>query len=87
MTDAEFEVVADDLRSVARQLRQAAWVQTVLDGKTIRVNSPQAKLGGSYRTFAKQGYKLHTRADGEGSTIVWAEKIAELTPTVSPKGK
>lgn len=74
MSEVEFKVVADDLRTVARQLRKAAWVQMVIDGKTLRVNLPQVKLGGYYKTLSKEGYKLRTRADGE-QTIVWAEPL------------
>lgn len=74
MSDITYEIVSDDLRTAARQTEQPEWVKAALEGETIRVNLTQTKLGGYYKTFSKQGFKLRTRADGD-HTILWAERI------------
>ena len=74
MTDDEFVVVSDELRTAPRQTKRAAWVDVVLNGSTIRLDKTQDKLGGYYKTFAKEGLKLRTKADGN-TTIVWAESV------------
>ena len=71
-TEAQFEVVSDELRTAPRASRRAPWIDVVLEGKTIRLEMPQDKLGGYYKTFQKEGLKLRTKADGT-HTIVWAE--------------
>ena len=70
--DAKFEVVSDELRTAPRASRRAPWIDVVLEGSTIRLDMPQDKLGGYYKTFAKEGLKLRTKADGT-HTIVWDE--------------
>lgn len=83
MSDVQFEVVSDDLRNKPRESVKSPWVVAALEGKTVRVNVGQQKMGGYYRLFEKEGSKLHTKADGAEHTIVWAEPIA----TNGVKGK
>jgi hypothetical protein len=73
MAEPIFEIVSDELRTKPRDLHRAQWMIEVFDGKTVRVKLEQTKLGGYYKTFSKEGYKLRTKADGE-YTIVWAER-------------
>lgn len=82
MSDVTFRVVDDDLRTEARPRALAPWVQLVLDGNTIEVDLPQAKLGGYYKTFSSKGMKLRTRSQGPDKTVIWGESMLD-----APKGK
>lgn len=67
---AEFEIVGDELRTPERAT--APWIAAVIEGKTVKLNLKQAKMGGYYRTVERHGYKLRTRAVEDG-VVVWAE--------------
>jgi hypothetical protein len=77
MSDVTFRVVDDGLRTEARPRALAPWIALVIDGNTVEVGMPQAKLGGYYKTFANLGYKLRTRTAGPDATVVWAESLLE----------
>ena len=87
MSDITFEVVSDDLRTKPRDTIRAEWVMAALDGKTVRVNIGQAKIGGYYKLFEKEGMKLRTKADGKEHTIIWAETKPELPALPNGKSK
>ncbi len=90
MSDVQFEIVSDDLRSKPRETVRSPWVLAALEGNTVRVKVTQQKMGGYYRLFENEGHKLHTKADGE-FTIVWADPIvsepAEAAVPETKKGK
>lgn len=75
VAEAQFEIVSDDERGPAGARRLSPWILALFEGKTVKLNVEQGKLGGYYKTAERHGYKLRSRAV-EGGTIVWAEPIA-----------
>lgn len=78
VAEAQFEIVSDEERGPAGARRLSPWILALFDGKTVRLNVEQSKLGGYYKTAERHGFKLRSRAVEDG-TIVWAEAIPDET--------
>ena len=84
MSENDFDILsAEDAKLVKRQnteriVNKRAWAEAVRNGKTVRIRSRvPTSFSGSRYNFRQEGYRLHAITDGEGGTILWADKIRE----------
>lgn len=77
MPEIKYKVVSDNLRTEPRSQVHPEWMDKVIEGKTIELGVPQARLGAYYKTFKRQGYKLRTRSVGPEATVIWVVPMPE----------